>query len=172
MFRESTRRHLSRAWEGLLSGLRAASLSPLPPCSCTRCEVPLGASADVAVTLGRSQCCHPRIARGGSSSVPKAHPGGACWQGRCLRFLISFRLTDKLGLYLQAEEGGSRIRWTTTEQRFLCQSGVLRGCAGDPHQLPALAKQSCRHSQSLVWFWTRPEEYHYIKYSCSTGFFV
>lgn len=45
----------------------------------------------------------------------------------------------------------------------------LRGCACHPGQLPALAKELCQLSQSLVWFWTRSEEYNYIEGNDSTG---
>lgn len=108
-------------------------LFPLPTLLlCTLHGVPLGASADLAVTLRRNQCCRARIPRGRSSLVPKAHPRDACCQGRCLSFLISFRLTDKLGLRLQGKERGGRITWTTREQQLPpleCQEAVLEICA-------------------------------------------
>lgn len=98
----------------------ACGLPPLCPfptlllCTLHRAPPPR-ASADLPATLRRDQCCGAQIPRGGSSSVPKAHLRDACCQGRCLSFLISFRLTDKLGLFLQVEEGGGRIMWNTGE---------------------------------------------------------
>ena len=107
-------------WEGgLLSGLRAGPLLRCPLLTLLLCTV-LGVSprvsADLAVTLRRNQCCRARTPRGRSASVPKAHPRDACCQGRCLSFLISFRLSDKLCLCLLVGEGGGRIMWTTEPQ--------------------------------------------------------
>lgn len=120
LFCESGCRHLSWAlgrrfaeWPMGCPLLRC----PLPTLPlCTVHGVSPRVSADLAVTLRRTQCCRARILRGGSAFVRKAHPRDACCQGRCLSFPFSFRLSDKLCLCLQMGEAGGRIMWTTEPQ--------------------------------------------------------